>query len=99
MIPVKKFNYLLNSRQKRKVLTLLFFIIIGMFLETLGVGLIIPIFTIITDPNIAEKYPMLYYSDIERIVNTVFETITKSINSEDRVELRGFATFEKGNIP
>ena len=58
MIPVKKFNYLLNSRQKRKVLTLLFFIIIGMFLETLGVGLIIPIFTIITDPNIAEKYPM-----------------------------------------
>ena len=43
--------------------------------------------------RIAEKYPMLYNSDIERIVNTVFETITKSIVSGDRVELRGFATF------
>ena len=59
MIPIKKFNYLLNLSQKRKVLVLLFFIIIGMFLETLGVGLIIPIFTIITDPNIAEKYPII----------------------------------------
>ena len=29
-----------------------------MFLETLGVGLIIPIFTIIMDPNIANKYPI-----------------------------------------
>ena len=28
-----------------------------MSLETLGVGLIIPIFTIIMDPNIAAKYP------------------------------------------
>ena len=38
---------LLNSNQKRNVLLLIFLIIIGMFLETLGVGLIIPIFTII----------------------------------------------------
>ena len=43
--------------------------------------------------KIAEKYPMLYNSDIEKIVNTVFNTIITSIVSGDRVELRGFATF------
>ena len=57
MIPIKKFNSLLDSNQKGKVFILLIFIMIGMLLETLGVGLIIPIFTIITDPNIADKYP------------------------------------------
>ena len=57
MIPIKKFNSLLDTSQKRKVFILLIFIMIGMLLETLGVGLIIPIFTIIMDPNIADKYP------------------------------------------
>ena len=57
MIPIKKFNSLLNFGQKKSVIFLLFLILIGMSLETLGVGLIIPIFTIIMDPNIAAKYP------------------------------------------
>ena len=57
MIPYKKFISLLNLSQKRKVIFLLFLILIGMLLETLGVGLIIPVFTIITDPDIADKYP------------------------------------------
>ena len=58
MIPIKKFNFILNSSQKKSVIFLLFFILIGMFLETLGVGLIIPIFTVITDPDILNKYPV-----------------------------------------
>ena len=58
MVPIKKFNSLLNFSQKKEVIFLLFLIFIGMFLETLGVGLIIPIFTIIMDPNIANKYPI-----------------------------------------
>ena len=57
MIPIKQFNSLLNYSQKKGVIFLLFLILIGMFLETLGVGLVIPIFTIIIDPNIANKYP------------------------------------------
>ena len=54
---IKKFNHLLNSNQKKSVIFLLFLIFIGMFLETLGVGLIIPIFSIIMEPDIANKYP------------------------------------------
>ena len=57
MIPIKQFNSLLNYSQKKGVIFLLFLILIGMFLETLGVGLVIPVFTIIIDPNIANKYP------------------------------------------
>ena len=58
MTTIKKFNSLLNFSQKKEVIFLLFLIFIGMFLETLGVGLIIPMFTIIMDPNIANKYPI-----------------------------------------
>jgi integration host factor subunit beta len=43
--------------------------------------------------KIAFKYPMLYQSDIEGIVNTILKTITESIISGNRVELRGFGTF------
>ena len=53
----KKFNHLLNSKEKKSVILLLFLIFIGMFLETLGVGIVIPVFTIIMDPSIADKYP------------------------------------------
>ena len=54
---IKKIISLLNPVQK-KVLSILFvFMLIGMLLETLGIGLIIPLFSIITDQNFIEKYP------------------------------------------
>ena len=59
MIPFRKLNLILNSKQKKGVIFLLFLILIGMVFETLGVALIIPAFTIITDPNIIDKYPVL----------------------------------------
>ena len=34
-------------------------IFVGMILVTLGVGLIIPVFTVIMDPNIGDKYPVI----------------------------------------
>ena len=43
--------------------------------------------------RVADKYPMLYQSDIERIVNTIFDTVSESIISGSRVELRGFGSF------
>ena len=43
---------------------------------------------IITDQN-----PHLYQSDVERIVNTVFDEITNAMANGDRVELRGFGAF------
>ena len=42
---------------------------------------------------IAEENPHLFQRDVERIVNTVFEEITKAMESGERVELRGFGAF------
>ena len=43
--------------------------------------------------RIAEENPHLLQRDVERIVGTVFEEITKAISSGNRVELRGFGAF------
>ncbi len=43
--------------------------------------------------KIADKYPTLYLSDVEKIVHTIIKTISESITSGNRVELRGFGTF------
>ena len=43
--------------------------------------------------QLAEKNPHLYQRDVERIVSTVFEEITRALRRGDRVELRGFGAF------
>ena len=43
--------------------------------------------------RLAEQNPSLYHRDLELLVNTVFETITKALEDGDRVELRGFGAF------
>ena len=43
--------------------------------------------------RLAEQNPSLYHRDLEQLVNTVFETITKALEHGDRVELRGFGAF------
>lgn len=43
--------------------------------------------------RLAEANPHLYQRDIERIVNTIFDTITDALARGDRVELRGFGAF------
>ena len=42
---------------------------------------------------LAEANPHLYLRDIEKIVATVFEEITRALERGDRVELRGFGAF------
>ena len=42
---------------------------------------------------LANANPHLYQRDVERIVNTIFDEITKALAAGDRVELRGFGTF------
>ncbi len=37
--------------------------------------------------------PHLYHRDIERIVTTVFDEISRALARGDRVELRGFGAF------
>ena len=43
--------------------------------------------------NITNQNPHLYIKDVERIVNTIFSEITKSLSEGRRVELRGFGAF------
>ena len=43
--------------------------------------------------RLAAQNPSLYHRDIERLVNTVFDTITEALVVGDRIELRGFGAF------
>ena len=43
--------------------------------------------------KITDENPNLYQRDVEKIVNTIFEEITKAMAQGNRVELRGFGAF------
>jgi integration host factor subunit beta len=43
--------------------------------------------------RLSEENPNLYLSDIEHIVDAIFEEITDALVRGDRVELRGFGAF------
>ena len=43
--------------------------------------------------SVAKKNPNLMLSDIERIVNVIFSSITSALAKGDRVEFRGFGVF------
>ena len=43
--------------------------------------------------RLAAQNPSLYHRDIERLVNTIFDTITEALVVGGRVELRGFGAF------
>lgn len=51
---IKKFQLILNKRQKMRVIMIGVMMIIGAFLETLGVGLIMPLVSAITTPDIID---------------------------------------------
>ncbi|MCK6417987.1 MAG: integration host factor subunit beta [Alphaproteobacteria bacterium] len=43
--------------------------------------------------RLADRNPHLYLRDVEKIVETVFEEMTKALARGERVELRGFGAF------
>jgi integration host factor subunit beta len=43
--------------------------------------------------RLAERNPHLFQRDIERIVTTIFDEISKALARGDRVELRGFGAY------
>ena len=49
--------------------------------------------------RLVEVNPHLYQSDIERIVNTIFNEITNALAQGNRVELRGFGAFSVKHRP
>jgi len=47
--------------------------------------------------KIISKNPDVYQKDIVKLVDIFFTTLTKAIIKDDRVELRGFGTFDVKN--
>lgn len=43
--------------------------------------------------KLAEENPHLYHRDVERVVSTIFDSISEALANGDRVELRGFGAF------
>jgi len=43
---------------------------------------------------LTKKLPNLAGRDVEVIVNTIFESMTDSLRQGDRIEIRGFGSFE-----
>jgi integration host factor subunit beta len=43
--------------------------------------------------KLAAENPHLFHGDVERVVDTVLEEITRALENGDRVELRGFGAF------
>ncbi len=58
---IKEFILLFNTNQKKQASILLIMMFIGMLLETLSIGVIIPVLSIVTDTEAYTKYPSLKF--------------------------------------
>ncbi|MCM1088655.1 MAG: ABC transporter ATP-binding protein/permease [Muribaculaceae bacterium] len=56
-----KLMVLLDQKQKRKMLLLIFMMLIGAILETLGVGMIMPVMNVVLEENAVEKHVYLQW--------------------------------------
>lgn len=43
--------------------------------------------------SVSNIYPALRFSEIEKVINTVFNEISAALTRGDRIELRGFGAF------
>lgn len=59
MTTFQKLWYLLNHEQRSAAKLLMVLMLIGMVLETLGIGLVIPALAVMTQENIGLRYPLL----------------------------------------
>lgn len=57
----KKFNKVLNKKQKSRVVVLIFMILIGAMLETLGVSMIYPLIETVMMPEVFEQNAMIVW--------------------------------------
>ena len=59
MLTLRKILDILTPTERKNALLLLCLMVIGMMLETLGVGLVIPAISLLTQENIAARYPVV----------------------------------------
>ena len=58
----KKINFLILTSHRTKIILLTFLIFIGMCLEAIGLGAIIPVISNILDPNFGQRQ-YIYFRD------------------------------------
>ena len=51
---LKKINFLITKRQRKGLIILVFLLFVGMIFELFGLGILLPVLTVITDPNIID---------------------------------------------
>ena len=51
---IKKINFLITKRQRKGLVILIFLLFVGMIFELFGLGILLPVLTIITDPNLID---------------------------------------------
>ena len=56
---LKKINFLITKRQRKGLVILAFLLFIGMIFEVFGLGILIPALSILLDPDLIEKTPIL----------------------------------------
>lgn len=56
---LKKMNVLLDARQKRAMVALIFMMLVGGVLESLGISMIVPIVTVVMDPAAVQENELL----------------------------------------
>ena len=58
---IKKINFLITKRQRKGLVILTFLLFVGMILEVFGLGILIPVLSLLLDPKIAEELTLLIY--------------------------------------
>ncbi|MEH7388362.1 ABC transporter ATP-binding protein, partial [Bacillus sp. JJ1521] len=58
---IKKLLMLFNKKEKKRLLVLLLMMIAAALFETLGIGMIVPIVGVLTNPDIIQNQPVLSY--------------------------------------
>ena len=56
---LKKLSVVLDARQKRQMVGIVFLLLVGAVLESLGIGMILPVITVLVDPAALEKSALL----------------------------------------
>ena len=55
---IKKLSNSLDNKNKREIYKIFFLILFGVFFETLSVGMVVPVVTLLVEDNLSTKFPI-----------------------------------------
>ena len=56
---IKKLYGMLPNKERGEIIIIAFLMLIGMLFETLGVGLVVPVVSLLIDNNSLDNYPLI----------------------------------------